>query len=65
MHGRAGGIQRAAVVRFSGVISSTSQTIARRNFGSSIHTNAFTKSKPSDVARKSLTKEGEGTSADA
>jgi GrpB-like predicted nucleotidyltransferase (UPF0157 family) len=36
-------------------IPSTRSTIARRNFRSSIHMNAFTKSKPSEVARKSLT----------
>jgi hypothetical protein len=34
-------------------------------FASSMWVNALTKSKPSDVARKSLTKEGEGASADA
>ena len=39
----------------SAVISSTSRTIARRSFASSIHMNAFTKAKPSDVARKSVT----------
>jgi len=38
-----------------GAISSTSRTILRRSFGSSIHMNAFTKERPSDVARKSVT----------
>jgi hypothetical protein len=39
----------------SEVISSTSRTIARRNFGSSMSMKAFTKDRPSDVARKSVT----------
>ena len=45
----------------SGVIPSTSRTIARRSFASSMRMNAFTKSKPSDVARKSLTYDGRGS----
>jgi hypothetical protein len=37
--------------------------MARPNFGSSMHMNAFTKAKPSVVARKSFTYEGEGALA--
>jgi hypothetical protein len=36
-------------------ISSTSRTMARRSFASSMQLNALTKSKPSEVVRKSLT----------
>jgi tripartite-type tricarboxylate transporter receptor subunit TctC len=39
----------------SGTISSTSRTIARRSFVSSMDMKAFTKDRPSDVARKSAT----------
>src|SRR5450755_3130734 len=43
----------------SGMICSTSRTMARRNFGSGMLMNAFTKAKPSDVARKSFTYKSE------
>jgi len=55
----------AAAQASSGAICSTSRTMARRSFGSSMQVNALTKSRPWEVARKSLTKEGEGASADA
>src|SRR5580692_8337417 len=55
---------RHTIYAVSGAISSTSRTMARRSFTSSMHVNARTKSKPSEVARNSLTNEGEGASAD-
>ena len=45
----------AAAVEPVSAICSTSSTIARRNFRSSMCANAFTRSKPWEVARKSLT----------
>jgi hypothetical protein len=50
---------------YSGAICSTSRTMARRTFASPMQVNALTKSKPSEVARKSLTNEGEGASSDS
>jgi hypothetical protein len=50
---------RGPVHACSGAISSTSRTIARRNFGFSTSMNALAKDRPSDVARKSVTYEAE------
>jgi len=48
-------VRTGSVHALSDTSSSTSRTIARRSFASSILTNAFTKSEPSEVARKSAT----------